>query len=231
MAKKRQKAEEEDFVPPVFDEVAFMRREREAAKAAVITLALAVALAAASAGLSLAGAWPVALLLLILTPFTLKFIYPLGRVDMTTLDRKTWAALVAILILAWVSLWILFINPPFADTTPPIIKEVRVDAPTGGYVKVKHTSDATDLVTMPNATSVNVVAFIPDNDPVVANFTLKFQNGSFEYRSVPCDHITSQCVLPITGLVPNKSVTITITAHDSHGNMTQDGWTFELLVT
>ncbi len=229
MAKKRQKAEEEDFVPPEFDEVAFMRREREAAKAAVITLALAVALAAASAGLTLAGAWPVALLLLIFTPFTLKFIYPLGRVDMTTLDRKIWAALVAILILAWVSLWILFINPPFADTTPPIVKEVLVETATGGSLRVNHTPDAPDIVTLHGVTTVNVVAYIPDNDPVTANFTLRFQDGRVEYRSVACDHLTSKCILSISDLVPSKSVTITITAQDSHGNMTQDRWTFELV--
>lgn len=226
MAKRRARQQEEEFEPPPFDETAYMQREREGAKASVVTFALAVLLAVVSAQFTFLGAWPVGLLLLFVIPFALPKIYPLAKVDLELLDRKTWASLIAILVLTSISLWILFLNPPFVQSTPPVIKSLMVAAP---GQQTQRLVESGRTVNMAGATNVTVTAYVPDSDPVSANFTIQHQNNNTRrVTTVPCNSDTAQCTLQLSGLVPTSSTVITLSARDSTGKETSP-WTLTLV--
>jgi hypothetical protein len=223
VAKKRPR-EEEEFTPPAFDEVGYMKKELEGARAAVITILLAVAMAGASALLTIAGLSPVGFILLFIVPFTLKFIFPLGGVKVENLDRKGWAATIAMLIVTWISLWILFINPPFADLTPPFVKEVQV-IPAGSQEPLRVNQSGERLV-LRDVSEVEVVAFIPDASPVTATFTLSFSDGTRQVIDRQCNSTENRCVVTIGDMRPGLEVTVTIDAVDAHGNRLRDPYIF-----
>ncbi len=215
MAKKRRREEEAVFQPPEFDEVHYMRREVEAAKGSIITLLLAVAVAVVSFLLTQAGLAALGILLIVLLPFTLKPIYSALGLNLELFDRRVWAAMIFILIAASISIWIVFLNPPFVDHTPPTIKDVQVWV--GGN---KQTISSTGSVTIQNHTPATLIAYIPDNDPVTATFALEFSNGSVQRVTQQCSTSTAECTIQVSPLIGANTVTVKISAVDSNGNAT-----------
>ncbi len=215
MAKKRRREEEAVFEPPEFDEAHYMRREVEAAKGSVITLLLAVGVAVVSFLLTQVGLAALGILLIVLLPFTLKPIYSALGLNLELFDRRIWAAMIFILITASISIWIVFLNPPFVDHTPPTIKDVQIWV--GGN---KQTISSTGSVTIQNATQATVIAFIPDNDPVTATFTLEFPNAAPQHMTQQCSTSTSECSIVVSKPQGTNQVTVRVSAVDSNGNAT-----------
>lgn len=135
MARKRKKKEEEfEFKPPEFDEVGFMRKEMEAAKAALLTVGYALVLGLASYVLTVLSpglGTAVAALLGFLALYGLRYVYPLLGLDTAKFDRRTWAGNGAIFIFAWLAFWVLLLNPPFLDVSAPLIDRVQIPISSG----------------------------------------------------------------------------------------------------
>lgn len=127
--KKRKKEEEHEFQLPPFDEKDYMRREVEGAKAALVTIAYAFTVALASYGLTLVGLASVGGLVGILSLYGLKYIYTPFRLDVTKFDKKAWAGNGAIHLFTWIAFWILLLNPPIVDVSPPVLHEATVAVP------------------------------------------------------------------------------------------------------
>jgi hypothetical protein len=119
MARRKRKDDEPDWVPPEFDEVAYMHREIQAARVAVLTIAWAVVGAIVSYLLSANAA--VAFVAGIAAAFGLYFLLPLIGIDIKPFKRKDWLGHGVTYFFSWLAFWILFLNPPFGDFTDPTI--------------------------------------------------------------------------------------------------------------
>ncbi len=124
--KKRKKEEEFQFKVPEFDQAAFMRKEIEGAKAAVITVGYALLISLGSYYLALRGVGYLAALLGFAALYGLKYLYPIVKLDTVKFDKKIWAGNGAIFLFAWLAFWVLLLNPPFLDISPPSIQIVEV---------------------------------------------------------------------------------------------------------
>ena len=129
MARRKRKEESTVWSPPEFDEIAFMRREIEGAKASVVTVAWAVLGALLSYGLfSLGGALSAvaAFFAGLLFAFALPAVMPRLRLRTGDFKRKDWAGHGSIYFFSWLAFWILLLNAPFADFTSPTVHSFSV---------------------------------------------------------------------------------------------------------
>ncbi len=122
MARRKRKDEEPDWVPPEFDEVAFMRKEIENAKIAVVVVAWAAI--GAIVGLILyTYVHPAAGFLLGLATFGgLYFLLPVLGLPIHGYKKRDWFNRFGTYFFCWLAFFILALNPPFGDHTPPSIQ-------------------------------------------------------------------------------------------------------------
>ncbi len=111
---------------PEFDKAAFMKKEIEGARAALVTIGYALLVGLVSYYLTLLGVGYLAALLGLAALYGLRYLYPRLKLDVSKFDRKTWAGNGAIFLFAWLAFWVLFLNPPFLDISPPVIQAVEV---------------------------------------------------------------------------------------------------------
>ena len=133
MAKKRKKdkarkEEEYEFKPPEFDEKEFLRKELRDTKTVLMTVGYAaffgiIAAALSSVSSKLIG---VSFLLVFVGLYSLKYFYPLIRVDTKDFQKKNWAGNVAWFFFTFLAVWVLTFNFPISDRASPAIEDVTV---------------------------------------------------------------------------------------------------------
>jgi hypothetical protein len=129
MAKKKLKKdegeeEEEQFGPPPFDEKAFYTGELHTSKATIVAALWGLVIAVVSTGVYAAtmdftfGLAAGVAAALVLKPL-------LDRLGVATADWgvSKWAGAGFSYFATWLSLWILFVNPPIMDLSPPVLKD------------------------------------------------------------------------------------------------------------
>jgi len=119
MAKKRRKEEEEEFQLPEFNETEFLRKEITSAKMILLVALLAIVAAVISYFLTLAGIVVVAFFAGLALVLLLKYIPEMFGVDTSKLERKDWFGYGSTYFFAWLAIWVLVMNVPFSDVTPP----------------------------------------------------------------------------------------------------------------
>jgi hypothetical protein len=119
MAKKRRKEEEEEFQLPEFSEADFLRKEITSAKMILLVALLAIVAAVISYFLTLAGIVVVAFFAGLAVVLLLKYIPKMFGVDTKKLERKDWFGYGSTYFFAWLAIWVLVMNVPFSDVTPP----------------------------------------------------------------------------------------------------------------
>lgn len=125
MARRKRKEEDADWVAPEFDEVAYMRREIEGARAAVLTIGWAVVGAIVS--FLLYAVHPaVAFVGGIAVGYGLVFMLPLLGVKTDAFKRRDWTGHGITYFFSWLAFWIILLNPPFGDFTIPSVQGVSV---------------------------------------------------------------------------------------------------------
>ncbi len=185
MAKKRkkEKAPEEDyqFVPPEFDERKFLEKEIRDTKTVVFTVIYGVLFGIVAGLISYASTALIGLafVLGIAGLFSLKYIYPLVKIDIAEFKKKNWAGSVAWFFLTFLAIWVLMFNVPFADFAKPDIANVIVwvETPTnitgmeykylkteGDYVWVPlYGESLADMVRSRADYTINLSARVSDN--------------------------------------------------------------------
>lgn len=189
MAKKRRKdraAEEEkeyEFRPPEFDEKEFIKKELRDSKTMFITVGYAAIIGVAAAGISILE--PdlvfVGLALVLVGIVSLKFFYPLVKVDTKEFTKKSWAANVAYFFFTFLAVWVLMFNFPFSDHADPDVEEITLwihNSETDNYTAVDYKYDSnaatwrwvprwsttTDgLLRATDTYTVNITARVSDN--------------------------------------------------------------------
>ncbi|MFQ5919639.1 MAG: hypothetical protein ACE5I4_06290 [Thermoplasmata archaeon] len=214
--KKRKKKESFEFKAPEFDEVAFMKREIEGAKAAMITLGYAFGVALASWALTLAGLTPVAGLLGFVALYGLRYVYPLAGVDLSKFDWKLWAGNGAIHLFAWFAFWVLLLNPPFLDISPPLIHNAAIP----GGIPVNVFNQESTRLTLGGATSFQVLANVTDNQQLVA-VQMQVTVGGTEHQAPDSMTFTGEGAVwssTVENAEPGRAYTIIISAQDRVGH-------------
>jgi hypothetical protein len=128
-AKKRKKEEDEEFRFPEFDERDYLRKEVLLSKATFVTLGLAIPVAVLLYGLTVVQIPIVAFFVGMAATFSLPRIFrmlPWPKLDLEKFERKDWVGQGGTFFLAWLTVWVLLLNVPFADVTPPVIAGVTV---------------------------------------------------------------------------------------------------------
>jgi hypothetical protein len=233
MAKKRKKDKEEkeeyEFVPPDFDEKEFLLKELRDTKTVLITVGYA-ALFGIAAGLisnydeslALAG-----LALVLGGLLSLRYFYPLVKIDASEFQRKNWAGNIAWFFFTFLAVWVLTFNYPFADHASPNIGEVTVwvDSGTnvtaidyeyvdsiGGYTWVPRWGEDPDsLIYASGAYTVNITARVADNG-VLTTVRISVNGGDLVHMTAEGDHRYGHS---LTGdQIASGSLTFTISAWD-----------------
>jgi len=202
MAKRRRKEEEEEeFTLPEFDKAKYLRKEVVGAKVMILTVVLALAAAALSYVLTRAGVVIVAFFAGLSLVFLLKHFVRLFGVDTSKMERKDWFGHGTTFFFAWLSVWILILNVPFADVTQPSLT-VFVE---GGEVTGPQVTVTKDIV--------NVTARATDNAGIKGVW-IQVGNGAL----TPMDRTQDDRIWSyrVTGVVSNTS--IIVTAEDVSGN-------------
>lgn len=186
MAKKRKKEkarkeEEYEFKPPEFDEKEFLKKELRDTKTVLLTVGYAALIGIIAAVLSnissrLIG---VSFLLVFVGLYSLKYFYPLIRVDTIEFQKKNWAGNVAWFFFTFLAVWVLTFNYPVSDHAHPSVEDVVIwvtDNDTGDIVTLdyKYVSSTGSYSWVPRvgepfslqsgaSYTINVTAHIADN--------------------------------------------------------------------
>src|SRR5207245_11707113 len=132
MARRKRKDDTPVWIAPDFDEVGFMRREIEGARPAVAPLACAIVVALV--GFALFSVLPVlAFFGGIAVGFGMYFLFPLFGFKTESFKRRDWIGHGITYFFSWLAFWIILLNPPFSDHTPPTIQSISVSPYHTGY--------------------------------------------------------------------------------------------------
>ncbi|MEA3137465.1 MAG: hypothetical protein QOC71_1746, partial [Thermoplasmata archaeon] len=113
-----------EFIPPDFDEDAFIHKELVSFRTTLILflwaiVAAAVAWAAFAAMGGAKAGWLVGLGIAAVFFLGLKRIFTMLKVDIKHFGRREWLGTAALFFFTWLSFFIIAINPPVSDFAPP----------------------------------------------------------------------------------------------------------------
>jgi hypothetical protein len=128
MAKKKLRSaeaeEEEEFAPPPFNEREFYLGELEMAKATMVAAVWGILIAVVSTAVfALAGSFYFGLAAGVLAALVLKPLLDRLRLVKRKQEAMKWLGMFFSYFLCWLSFWILLVNPPIMDLTPPHLRD------------------------------------------------------------------------------------------------------------
>ena len=217
MARRRHDKEEEDttsevFTPPEFDKKEYIDNEINRAKAAIVPVLVAAVMGIVSAYIFLhldrAYAWPVSAAIGLSGFILVKFGYPLAGIDVGKLKNKDYVGHAFMYFFAWLAIFIIFLNPPFADYSAPAIEGVHLeglDTDTGNWTTYEAGG---------NYSEYRIVAFVSDNT-VVSSVEISINGGDWQQMGKTSDGLAYAASVEYTG---HGSITYQIKATDLYGH-------------
>jgi len=131
MAKRRKQKDEEeelDFKIPKFDEEKFIKRERRNIKTIFISFIFGIIMALICYGFfALMGPetplrWPLVFIVMFFNMTFIRVFFEKLNIDLEDFGRKGWFTSIAIYSFTWMLIFVILINPPFYDESPPTIE-------------------------------------------------------------------------------------------------------------
>ncbi len=168
MARRRHDKDEEDstdevFTPPDFDKKTYIEEETNRARASIVPVLFAALMGILSAYIFLhlnpSYAWPVSAFIGLSAFILVKYLYPFAGVDRSKLKKKDYIGHAFMYFLAWLAIFIIFLNPPFADYSAPAIEHVHLEG-------LDEHGNWTTYEANGNYTEYRIVAFVHDNTEV-----------------------------------------------------------------
>ncbi len=231
MARKKRKDEVEEpkyeFVPPDFDEKAFLEKDIKGTKSLIVATFLGIlagVLAYALTDVSII----LGFIVILACAIGLKFLIPVLRIDSEGIDKKTLAGNIAIILLLSLGIWIVMLNPPFSDQIAPEItsKTIYFDSGTGW---AKYVNDGVSPIH--SGDQVNITIAVRDND--------KLNNVSITvHLSSGADNFVPMNATSVKGVYDHKAVYTTgatnsvyvyiIRATDMAGHLTTASGSFTI---
>jgi hypothetical protein len=177
MAKKRRKEEVEEekyeFVPPDFDEKAFLRKDMLGTKALMITTLVAIVVGILAYFLGnvyvlLGGA------IIVFGAALLRWIYPIFKIQPKDVEKKMIAGNIVVLMVLSLGIWIMLMNSPFSDHSPPEITASSISFNDNGVWKPYVSESET---TIHSGDLVNITVKARDNGRI-ASVTIEIHSLS-----------------------------------------------------
>jgi len=226
MARKKRKVEEKEeeyeWVPPEFDEKAFLEKDIKGTRALIITVISCVIFAIIGYFVGTAVHWALGFVVVLVGIFLLRYIYPLSGVNREALDTKTMIGNYVLFFLLFLGLWILFMNPPFSDHTDPSIGDpvtwVQVD---GGWTEL---TDANRQTLIHAGDPVNITSVVTDNgqlSSVLIKVSLAGETGTYANMTDMGDGLYE-----FNSTYSEGGYVFTIKAGDVAGNINEKDETF-----
>jgi len=208
MAKKRRKhEEEEEFKLPEFDEREFLRKELVGARIMLVTVVLAVIAAIVSYAFTLSGVVVIAFFAGLALVFLLPYIVKLFRTETKGYTKRDWFGHGTTFFFAWLAIWVLLMNVPFADVTPPNL-DVKIE---GGVY-----SNACACWQVNNTTvKFNVTAIATDNAGIKDVSIVSTVNPQAQMNQQPDSNMWVYTVTPASNWT---NCLVTVTAEDTGGH-------------
>ncbi len=129
-AKKRQEDDEYEFEMPEFDEEEFIANEKRKAKTYFISFGFGILMAVichlAWRGIDPGIRWALTFLLAVCAIGFLVKLLQLLDIDLSAFGKKEWFGSLAFYFFTWLAIFILSVNPPFYDASPPEIKSISL---------------------------------------------------------------------------------------------------------
>lgn len=186
MAKKRKKdkaeKEEYEFRPPDFDEKEFIKKELADTRTLILTVLYAVLFGIGAGVLMLVNEdlLGVAFMMGIAGIVSLKYVYPLIKVDISTFQKKNWLGNTATFFFTFLAIWVIVLNVPISDHAPPAVENVIIWVDDGttvrgmeykhiptagiyGWVPLNASDDPETMISFSAGTTVNITARVADN--------------------------------------------------------------------
>jgi hypothetical protein len=218
--KEPQKKKEEEFewTPPNFNEREFLEKDIRGTKTLLVT-ALISLICGILAFLLGEIAWLLGMVIIIAGIISLKYLYPLFKLDPKEIEKKSWAGNIAIFFFLSLGIWILLMNPPFSDHISPEITsvEVYVQDSEGGW-QLLTTENSDSLIS--SGEYVNITADIADNgklSEVLISVHLLNENSDYSAMTETDDGVYTY-VSNYTASGSNTNYYYTVKAIDSSGN-------------
>jgi len=128
MAKKKlRKSQEEDddeFAPPPFDEREFYSAELELAKATMLAAVWGIIIAVISTAVfAISGSFPIGLAVGVLAALALKPMIDRLRLITRQVETMKWLGMFFSYFMCWLAFWVLLVNPPIMDLSPPQLSD------------------------------------------------------------------------------------------------------------
>ena len=128
MAKKKVRKgeddEEDEFAPPPFDERAFYAGELELAKGTLVSALWGILVALLStAAFAIGGQFYLGLAVGILAALALRPLIERLRIITRKLEGMKWPGMFFSYFMCWLAFWILLVNPPIMDLSPPQLRD------------------------------------------------------------------------------------------------------------
>ncbi len=123
---------DEEIKIPEFDEKKFKETERRKAKASMASFLFGILIAIISVVLWIhmdkSIRWPLVFLFAMASIGFLAKILQFLKIDISSFSKKEWLSSISFYFFTWLAFFILFINPPFYDASPPKIEVVVLPA-------------------------------------------------------------------------------------------------------
>jgi len=124
--------EDEEIKIPEFDEKKFKETEKRKAKSSLISFSFGIIIAVISrflwSNIQPAIRWPLVFLFGIASIGFLGKILQYAKIDIKSFSGKEWIESIAFYFFTWLAFFILLINPPFYDASPPKIEVMVLPA-------------------------------------------------------------------------------------------------------
>ena len=113
--KEAHKKPEETFewTPPDFNEREFLEKDIMGTKVLMVTALISI-LCGIVAFATQTVYWAIGLVVILAGMVLLKYIYPLFKIDLKSIEKKGWAGNLFMFFLLALGVWIMLLNPPFA---------------------------------------------------------------------------------------------------------------------
>jgi len=177
MAKKRRKEEVEEekyeFIPPDFDERSFLQKDILGTKTLMITTVIAIIVGIMAYFLGtvnslLGGA------IIIFGAAILRWVYPFFKINARDIEKKNIAGNIVVLLVLSLGIWIMLMNAPFSDHSPP---QITSEATFFGNGTVWKNYDSESTTPIHSGDSVNITIQCRDNG-VIASVSIEVHMAS-----------------------------------------------------
>ncbi len=180
--------DEEEIKLPEFDEEKFMEKERRKAKTSFVSFLFGVLMAIICRflwiNLDTSLRWPLCFLLAVASIGFLAKILQIIKVDIKKFGKKEWIGSAAFYLFTWLAIFILAINPPFYDASPPKIEAVllpEIQQENGSILIVAHITDNSGIKkALINISGIEYEMNRDEDFPVI--YTYVYEGGDAEYE-------------------------------------------------